>query len=448
MKYFLISFHFGIPSANLDRRLLPACSLVSSVGPLTNARFNDFECPPRVMDFVVAVIEKLACINTRQPKHHSASLAKPQVQIQVYSSVAMRPKYRQAPRRDHVGSSRLLFVLILARPCLAPPAYKAAVSRGSFLAPLRKIHGFRVGQHTEGYITYVVLMLVLAVMGTTIALADRTSSGLAGQMRQSVLRDAELATENGLTRTITDFNSPGNRYVWGVNTENWTDSNTIKTGLYPTVCNGKTYFPNNADLFELTGQTEAFKRIKERRSTLSKFTEEWLRGFIFQVIGITIKDENHKPIEDITAKENGVVKYPKGPSFVEFRVRGIHNSIVQYDTNWDNTNATVRNSMVVGWRDDKWTTEQKQHDVSFEITREYKLMPFCCSTGFIDKKVASDVRSMGSVSPSCDTTYNPDDYNLTNTKDGNSSFKGNSNKEKMGWTIVGPSSTGIFRSSL
>lgn len=331
------------------------------------------------------------------------------------------------------------------------PTHICASTRGRLFGSRLPMNGLGFYRRAEGYIMYLIVLLVLTVMGTTIALADRTTAGLAGQIRQSALRDAELATENGLIRTISDFNSPGNRYVWGVKTVNWTGSSKINNELYPSDdCTGKTDFPNNADLFNLTGQTQVFDRIRDRGNNVSAFSEEWLRGFIFQVIGITIKDENHAPIDDITKKVNGVVSYPKGPSYVEFRVRGTHNSLVDYDTNWNN--ATNQSKMKIGWRDTDWTRAMKDHDVSFEITREYRLVPFCCKTGFIDKVGASDTRTFGSAIPdsgsSCSTTYNPDNYNLSNPYDSNSSLGGNSKKEKMGWTIVGPSSTGIFRSSL
>ena len=315
---------------------------------------------------------------------------------------------------------------------------------------LLRLHRISNSAEQNGYIMYVILLLVLTVMGTTIALADRTTSGLAGQMRQSSLRDAELATENGLARTIADMNSPANRYIWGVKTDDWTEWN-VASKLYPNdkcrkdASTGSKYFPNNDPDFVVNGSTEVFKRIKNRKPTT--FDEEWVKGFIFQIIGVSIKDEKHQAISNITDKNtDGTLKYPKGPSYVEFRVRGIHNSNVKYDTNYDNT--TNGSTNVLGWRDDntKWSTAMKIHDVSFEITREYKLAPFCCKTGFIDKKDASDTRSYGSALPKCDTTYNPDDYNLD--PNNRSNIKGLSDKEKMGWTIVGPSSTGIFRSSL
>jgi hypothetical protein len=343
---------------------------------------------------------------------------------------------------------------ILSKPLPIKAASKTVLPNRSRLASdLLRLARSRDNVHNNGYIMYVVLLLVLTVMGTTIALADRTTSGLAGQMRQSVLRDAELATENGLTRTITDMNSPANRYVWGVKTENWANpgdwapSDTIRDKLYPhNSCKGVSYFPNNTSSFTVNGATEVFKRISQRQTNVSNFTEEWVKGFVFQVIGIIIKDENHQVISDITRKKtDGSSMYPKGPSYVEFRVRGVHNSLVNYDTNWDNSTNQTR--MRIGWRDG-WTRQQKEHDVSFEITREYKLAPFCCTTGFIDKQEASTTRSLGSAKPTCATTYNPDDYNLSNTSNISSSFVGNSDKEKMGWTIVGPSSTGVFRSSL
>lgn len=339
----------------------------------------------------------------------------------------------------------------------ASPIKKAAKTvlpnRNRLASDLLSLARSRDYVQNNGYIMYVVLLLVLTVMGTTIALADRTTSGLAGQMRQSVLRDAELATENGLTRIITDMNSPANRYVWGVKTVNWANpgnwvqSDTIRDKLYPyNSCKGVSYFPNNASVFFVNGTTEVFNRISQRQTNVSNFTEEWVKGFIFQIIGITIKDDKHQVISDITAKKtDGSPMYPKGPSYVEFRVRGVHNSLVNYDTNWDN--STNQAQLRIGWRDG-WTRQEKEHDVSFEITREYKLAPFCCTTGFIDKQEASTTRSLGSAKPTCVTTYNPNDYNLRDSGNVSSDFVGTSDKEKMGWTIVGPSSTGIFRSSL
>ena len=273
-------------------------------------------------------------------------------------------------------------------------------------------------EQNNGFIMYVILLLVLTVMGTTIALANRTASGLAGLTRQVSLRDAELAAENGLIRTINDMNQPANRYLWGLKStdwKSWYDDGYKRSNLYPSNDCRNNFLPNNNDSFQITGQAEVFQHITDRANNTADYQEEWTKGFLFQVLAVRLKDTNHNIISDFSTISK------LNPSYVEFRVRGTHNLRVNETTGFaSNLNGNYRNG----------TDQSQDHDVSFDITREYVLVPFCCKTGFLYNGTSS---SFGSKKQSCDTN--------TPTTD-------TSGREKVGWVIVGPSATGVYREAL
>lgn len=273
-------------------------------------------------------------------------------------------------------------------------------------------------EQKNGFIMYVVLLLVLTVMGTTFALANRTASGLAGLTRQASLRDAELAAENGLIRTINDMNQPANRYLWGLKSSDWKswyDDGDKRSKLYPYNDCRNGFLPDNNDAFSITGQAEVFQHIADRAGNTADYQEEWTKGFLFQVLAVRLKDSNHNLISDFSTISK------LNPSYVEIRVRGTHNSMVNETTGFASSlNNNYRNG----------TSQSQDHDVSFDIVREYVLVPFCCKTGFLYNGTSS---SFGSKRQYCDTN--------TPTTD-------TSGREKVGWVIVGPSATGVYREAL
>jgi hypothetical protein len=273
-------------------------------------------------------------------------------------------------------------------------------------------------EQKNGFIMYVVLLLVLTVMGTTFALANRTASGLAGLTRQSSLRDAELAAENGLIRTINDMNQPANRYLWGIKSsewKNWYYDGYKKSNLYPLNDCRNNFLPYNNDAFAVTGQAEVFQHIADRASNTANYQEEWTKGFVFQVLAVRLKDSNRNLISDFSTISK------LNPSYVEFRVRGTHNSMVNETTGF--ASSLDRNYRT-------GAGQSLDHDVSFDIVREYVLVPFCCKTGFLYNGTSS---SYGSKRQSCDT---------------NTATTDTSGREKVGWVIVGPSATGVYREAL
>jgi hypothetical protein len=239
-----------------------------------------------------------------------------------------------------------------------------ASRQASGLAALTKSCGFQLVlkskvEANRGFIMYVVMLLVLSVMGTTIALANRTASGLAGISRQSSLRDAELAAENGLIRTINDMNQPANRYLWGIPSSDWESwYNNKRSSLYPaaacrTDAYGGTYLQYNNDAFDITGQALVFKHIANRVTNKADYQEEWTKGFLFQVLAVTLKNKNHDLITDFSTISKSE------PSFVELRVRGTHNAKVNEKTGWEtNLDFNYRNG----------ANQSQEHDVSFDIT--------------------------------------------------------------------------------
>jgi len=304
--------------------------------------------------------------------------------------------------------------------------------------------GFKcMGHPKDGFIMYFIVILVLTVMGTTFALANRTSSGLAGQMRQSALRAAELATENGLKRTITDMNQPGNRYLWAYDAQWWP---TLANDIYPEKCRFATVPPNFSDTYSAklfpddtwsygpTGTIKnIFKNISDRQTT--NYQESWIKGFVYQVLAVTLKDQNRNVIAQTDFDQIS----PVNPSFVELRVRGTYNSNVAFNQCFEGMDSAANTGSA---RCTEFNSRNNQannlfdRDVNVDITREYKLVPFCCKTGFLYKKMGTTTNAdnYGSVAPTNEcTTTSPQDK---------------SGKEKVGWVIVGPSNTGIFRSSL
>ena len=300
-----------------------------------------------------------------------------------------------------------------------------------------------IGHPKDGFIMYFVVLLVLTVMGTTFALANRTSSGLAGQMRQSALRAAEFATENGLKRTITDMNQPANRYLWAHDTRWWPQ---LTADIYPAAaCRFESNPPNfantNTTLFQLdtwsyqpTGSIRnIFQNIADRQAT--NYQESWIKGFVYQVLGVTLKDQNH----NIIAQDQFHTISTTNPSFVELRVRGTYNANVAFNQCYQGLDSAANTGSA---RCTDFNSRNNQannlfdHDVNVDITREYKLVPFCCRTGFLYRKTGTTTSAdnYGSVAATNEcTTTNPQDRN---------------GREKVGWVIVGPSNTGIFRSSL
>ena len=303
--------------------------------------------------------------------------------------------------------------------------------------------GIGIGHPKDGFIMYFIVMLVLTVMGTTFALANRTSSGLAGQMRQSALRAAEFATENGLKQTITDMNQPGNRYLWAYDTQWWP---YLGNDIYPrNACKFATEPPNfntnGAELFPLdtwsyqpSGTVKnIFKNISERQTT--NYQESWIKGFVYQVLAVTLKDQNRKVIDQDKFDEIS----PVNPSFVEIRVRGTYNANIAFNQCYEGMDSAANTGSARCTEFNSRNTQANNlfdHDVNVDITREYKLVPFCCKTGFLYRKTGTTTNAdnYGSVAPTNEcTTTNPQDK---------------TGKEKVGWIIVGPSNTGIFRSSL
>ena len=283
---------------------------------------------------------------------------------------------------------------------------------------LLRWHQISNSKEQNGYIMYVILLLVLTVMGTTIALADRTASGLAGLTRQASLRDAELAAENGLIRTINDMNQPANRYLWGLKSSDWKSwyyDGDKRSKLYPYNDCRNGFLPGNNEAFYITGQAEVFRHIEDRASNTADYQEEWTKGFLFQVLAVRLKDSNHNLISDFSTISK------LNPSYVELRVRGTHNSMVNETTGFA---SSLSNNYRNG------TSQSQDHDVSFDIVREYVLVPFCCKTGFLYNGTSS---SFGSKRQYCDTN--------TPTTD-------TSGREKVGWVIVGPSATGVYREAL
>ena len=295
----------------------------------------------------------------------------------------------------------------------------------------------------DGFIMYFVVLLVLTVMGTTFALANRTTSGLAGQMRQSALRAAEFATENGLKRTITDMNQPANRYLWAYDVQWWP---TLGNDVYPrNACkfateppnfntNGAELFPSDTWSYQPTGSIKnIFQNITDRQTT--NYQESWIKGFVYQVLAVTLKDQNH----NIIGQDQFHTISTTNPSFVELRVRGTYNANVAFNQCYQglDTDANIQSARCRNFNSrDNQANNLFDHDVNVDITREYKLVPFCCKTGFLYRKTGTTVanENYGSVAATNECTgTNPQDK---------------TGIEKVGWIIVGPSNTGIFRSSL
>jgi len=283
----------------------------------------------------------------------------------------------------------------------------------------------------NGFIMYVIMLLVLTVMGTTIALASRTASGLAGITRQSALRAAELAAENGLTITINGMNSPTNRYLWGIPSgqwQNWYYNQDQGSTLYPAAdCRVYGYESYDDEAFNLTEQALVFKQIADRTtSDLTKCTGT--ECYLYQVLAVRLRNLNRQSISDFSQISKTV------PSYVEIRVRGIHFSRVNETTGW---NSTLNYNYWVGTTD----SQAQAIDVSVDITREYVLVPSCCRSGFLynNQSPSNTYGSQQPINTTTEVTSRQCLYTATSDTTGT---------EKMGWVIVGPSATGLFRQSL
>jgi len=203
---------------------------------------------------------------------------------------------------------------------------------------------------------FVILMLMLTVLTTTVSLNTRTTAGMFISSWQGKLRLARDAAENGLVISASELNKPSNRMLlgsvpldkWRTNDYNvYTDWNnvTVRAGqvIYPSPCR----FLPNWDVYQITQEALNMSSINPPVRTVYDSDN----GQYYRVLGIKLTKADRSPVSRSTetAAQNAV-------SYLTITVEGIYSLGTAPTT--ANPNPT--------------------NSVHYTVQQEYQLVPRCC----------------------------------------------------------------------
>jgi len=203
---------------------------------------------------------------------------------------------------------------------------------------------------------FVILLLMLTVLTTTVSLNTRTTAGMFISSWQGKLRLARDAAENGLVISASELNKPSNRMLlgsvpldkWRTNDYNvYTDWNnvTVRAGqvIYPSPCR----FLPNWDVYQITQEALNMSSINPPVRTVYDSDN----GQYYRVLGIKLTKVDRSPVSRSTetAAQNAV-------SYLTITVEGIYSLGTAPTT--ANPNPT--------------------NSVHYTVQQEYQLVPRCC----------------------------------------------------------------------
>ena len=220
----------------------------------------------------------------------------------------------------------------------------------------RQLSVSRSKKASQGFAMFVILLLMLTVLTTTVSLNTRTTAGMFISSWQGKLRLARDAAENGLVISASELNKPSNRMLlgsvpldkWRTNDYNvYTDWNnvTVRAGqvIYPSPCR----FLPNWDVYQITQEALNMSSINPPVRTVYDSDN----GQYYRVLGIKLTKADRSAVSRSTetAAQNAV-------SYLTITVEGIYSLGTAPTT--ANPNPT--------------------NSVHYTVQQEYQLVPRCC----------------------------------------------------------------------
>jgi len=207
---------------------------------------------------------------------------------------------------------------------------------------------------------FVILLLMLTVLTTTVSLNTRTTAGMFISSWQGKLRLARDAAENGLVISASELNKPSNRMLLGsVPLDKWrtNDYDVSTNGSIVRVTVGNVIYPRsciiwtqswNQFVYEITQGALDMASINPPVRTVHDSDN----GQYYRVLGIKLTKADRSPVSRSTetAAQNAV-------SYLTITVEGIYSLGTAPTT----ANPNPRNS------------------VHYTVQQEYQLVPRCCS---------------------------------------------------------------------
>jgi len=220
----------------------------------------------------------------------------------------------------------------------------------------RQLSVSRSKRASQGFAMFVILLLMLTVLTTTVSLNTRTTAGMFVSSWQGKLRLARDAAENGVMITVGELNKPGNRMLLGsVPLNEWTTNNyKVRTdGSDVTISNNNVIYPGDCrfldfDVYRITQEALDLAPINPPIRTV-RFSDN---GQYFRVLGIVLKNGNRGAIARSDKLSDSAVSY------LTMTVEGIYSS--------DAANRPTAE------------TPYPENSVHYTIQQEYKVVPRCC----------------------------------------------------------------------